>query len=155
MVAGMTSDAVRGLYEQLLSAWNNRDAKEFAAQFAADGTMVGFDGSQAAGAEIVEHIAPIFTDHPTATYVARIREIRELGGDAVLLRAIVGMVPPGKSELAPPANAIQALVARRTSDGWRIAHFQNTPARYDGRPELVEQHTAELAPLVGGAGIIG
>src|SRR5690349_23086931 len=96
--------AVRDLYEQLIRAWNGRDAKAFADLFATDGTMVGFDGTQATGAEILEHLGGVFGDHPTAAYVARVREVRPLGADAAVLRAIVGMVPPGKSELAPPTN---------------------------------------------------
>ena len=53
------------------------------------------------------------------------------------------MVPPGKSELDPSKNAIQALVARKDGD-WRIVLYQNTPAQFHGRPELVQQMTTEL-----------
>ncbi|MGZ4033139.1 MAG: SgcJ/EcaC family oxidoreductase, partial [Tumebacillaceae bacterium] len=31
---------------------------------------------------------------------------------------------------------------------WQIALFQNTPAQFHGRPELVEQMTAELRELI-------
>jgi hypothetical protein len=39
------------------------------------------------------------------------------------------------------------LVARRNG-GWRIAHFQNTPASLDGRPEEREALTSQLQALV-------
>jgi uncharacterized protein (TIGR02246 family) len=132
------------LYEQLLTAWNNRDADAFAALFTSDGAMVGFDGSQASGPEIAAHLAPVFADHPTAAYVAKVRATRALGPDAALLRAIAGMVPPGQDALKPAVNAVHSLVAERHGDDWRIVLFQNTPAQYHGRPELVEEHTAEL-----------
>ena len=75
--------------------------------------------------------------------------MRPAGSEVAVLRAIVGMVPPGRRELNPDTNAHQTLVAERAADvGWRIVLFQNTPAQYHGRPELVAAHTAELEPLV-------
>jgi uncharacterized protein (TIGR02246 family) len=110
----------------------------------ADGVSIGFDGSQAVGAGIREHLRGVFGDHPTAAYVAKVREVRAVRADAVLLRAIVGMVPPGGDVVSPDANAPKSLVAERRGEGWRIALFQNTPAQYHGRPELVQSHTAEI-----------
>jgi len=138
----------RDLYQQLIESWNERRPDDFAALFATDGAIIGFDGSQADGAdEIAEHLRGVFGDHPTARYVAKVRSTRPLGGDCVLVRAIVGMIPPGAERLKPETNALQTLIAQRGADGWRIALFQNTPAQYHGRPELVEAHTAELEPL--------
>ena len=148
-----TVEAVRDLYEQLLTAWNDRDADRFGALFAADGQSVGFDGSQSHGPQIAEHLKPIFADHPTARYVAKVQQVRAVGPGAALLRAIVGMVPPGADELKPDVNAVQTLLAERAANGWRIVLLQNTPAQHHGRPDLVEQHTTELAPLVR-AGIV-
>lgn len=148
-MSGMTADdAVRDLYIRLLGSWNSRNADAFAALFAPDGTSVGFDGGQAMTPEgIAGLLAPIFADHPTAAYVAKVREVRPLGPDAAVLRAIAGMVPPGAHELKPDLNAVHALVAEHVDGRWRIVLFQNTPARYDGRPDLAQAHTAELAPL--------
>jgi uncharacterized protein (TIGR02246 family) len=136
--------AARDLYARLLDAWNAHDADAFGALFAPGGVSIGFDGSEAAGAEIREHLAAVFADHETAAYIARVREVRAVGADAVLLRAIVGMVPPGGHEVNPNANALHSLVAARSGEEWRIALFQNTPAQYHGRPEAVEEHTAEI-----------
>ena len=55
-----------------------------------------------------------------------------------------GMVPPGGDDLNPAVNTLQTLLAARSRDGWRIVLFQNTPAQFHGRPELTEQHLAEL-----------
>ena len=65
---------IRRLYEQILIAWNQQDAPAMAAQFEEDGNLVGYDGSQAdSRAAIEDHLQPIFADHPTADYVAKVR----------------------------------------------------------------------------------
>jgi uncharacterized protein (TIGR02246 family) len=150
-----TVEAVRDLYAQLLTAWNERDADRFGALFTEDGTTVGFDGSQSHGPQIAGHLKPIFADHPTAAYVAKVLQVRAVGPDAAVLRAIVGMVPPGAADLKPDVNAVQTLLAERTAGGWRIVLLQNTPAQHHGRPDLVGQHTAELAPLVRSGTLLG
>ncbi|WP_024800781.1 hypothetical protein [Nocardia sp. BMG51109] len=54
------------------------------------------------------------------------------------------MVPPGRDDLNPDANAVQSLVAQHRCGTWQVALFHNTPAQYHGRPELADQHTDEL-----------
>jgi uncharacterized protein (TIGR02246 family) len=149
--AAQSRDAadIGALYQQLLDAWNQRDAAAYAALFAEDASVVGFDGSQMNGrAEIAAQLGQIFADHPTSRYVGKIREVRLLIADAAILRAVVGMVPPGQSDLKPEVNAIQSLVAAKNNGQWQIALFQNTPARFDGRPELAQQLTDELRELL-------
>jgi uncharacterized protein (TIGR02246 family) len=141
--------AVRTLYQQLLTAWNERSAERFAALFAEDGSMVGFDGSVVNGrASITEEIGQIFANHMTATYVGKVREVRFLGTQAALLRAVGGMVPRGQTDINPAVNAIQTLVASWQEGLWRIAMYQNTPAQFHGRPELAQQLTDELRRLL-------
>jgi hypothetical protein len=65
-----------------------------------------------------------------------------------LLRAVVGMIPPGKTELNPAANAIQSLVVVTEAARPRIALLHNTPAAFHGRPHVVEQLTHELTEVV-------
>jgi len=137
------------VYRQLLESWNRRDPAGYAALFADDGHAVGFDGSQMHGrGEIEASLRQIFADHQTATYVGKAKAESQLGGDVAVVRAICGMVPPGRSELNPAANAIQALVAVRSAGGWKIAHFQNTPAQFHGRPDLADALTTELRQLL-------
>ncbi|HEV8635673.1 MAG TPA: SgcJ/EcaC family oxidoreductase [Chloroflexota bacterium] len=137
--------AVAELYRALLDRWNARDAAGLAALVAEDGNLVGFDGSQHDGrAEVERALGAIFADHPTAAYVGIVREVRQLAPEVALLRAVVGMVPPGQSDIMPAANAVQSLVAVRRGGRWQVALFQNTPAAFHGRPHLVEQLTGEL-----------
>lgn len=137
------------LYRQLLDSWNRRDAEGFAALFEDDGNSIGFDGSPMNGRdEIAATLGQIFADHITATYVAKIRGIRHLAPDVALLRAVVGMVPPGQSELNPAVNAMQTVVAVKHGEEWRIALLQSTPAQFHGRPELSDALTQELRQLL-------
>lgn len=140
---------VVALYRQLLDGWNRRSADAFAATFTPDGVSIGFDGSQMSGqAEIAAELQQIFANHLTAPYVSKIRDVRFLAPEVAVLRAVAGMVPPGQTDINPAVNSIQTLVAVKLNDAWRIALFQNTPAQFHGRPELVQQLTEELRQLL-------
>ncbi len=116
--------------------------------------MVGFDGSTATGpGEIEEHLSLIFADHPTARFVPKIRDIRSLGSDGAIVRAVAGMTPPDGRHIMPDRNAIQTLVASRGPEGaWKIEMFQNTPAAFHGRPEEARRLTKELEAELEAAG---
>jgi uncharacterized protein (TIGR02246 family) len=140
---------VSELYRRLIEGWNANDAEAMAAAIAADGLVIGYDGSQMFGREeVASQVGQIFADHKTATYVAKVRSVKRLGSDAALLHAVVGMVSPGGTELMPERNAIQTVVASRENGGWYASLFQTTPAQFHGRPELTEQLTGELSELV-------
>lgn len=143
------TDEVHALYQKLLDAWNNRNAREMADLFTEEGESIGFDGSQSIGRdEIFSHLKPIFEHHPTAKFVSKVKGVRFLASDIAILRAIAGMVPPGQSDLNPKVNTHHTLVVVRTEGTWHIQLFQNTPAQFHGRPELVEQMTEELRQLL-------
>jgi uncharacterized protein (TIGR02246 family) len=141
--------AVRSLYEELIDSWNKRDAAKMASLFAKDGNVIGFDGSQMNGpGEIASTLGPIFKEHPTAPFVTKVREVRFLKPGVAVVRAVVGMVPPGQSDIKPDVNAIQTMVASKDDGRWRVAVFQNTPAAFHGRPELAESLTQELREVL-------
>lgn len=139
------ADEPRGLYLRLLRAWNDRDADAMAACFAEQGIMIGFDGSLADGrTEIRKHLSPIFADHPTAAFVTIVRSVRNAGTTRIV-RADVGMLPPGATDLNPAATARQTVVAEQAPHGeWLIALFQNTPAALHGSDAYREALLAEL-----------
>ena len=157
MVNASDEKLIQALYREFLQSWNDLDAEKLAAAFTDDGHLIGFDGSELQGrAEIESTIKKIFDDHgkpagpgqgpQTGTFVAAVRSVRFLTPDIAVLTAVNGSAVSGK--LAPERNAVQSLVAVRTADGWRIAHLQNTPAQYHGRPDLTEALTKELARLL-------
>lgn len=136
---------VQQLYEAVLDAWNRRNADDFGALFAEHGGVVGFDGSQVTGANnVAAHLAPIFNNHPTPAYIAKVEEIRMVAPGVAILRAVSGLLPPGQNDIVPALNAIQTLVAAKHDDFWQVEMFQNTPAQFHGHPELAEHLTATL-----------
>jgi uncharacterized protein (TIGR02246 family) len=139
---------VIAVYTRLLDAWNRRSADDFAWLFTYDGNAVGFDGTEMNGrAAVRSMLAKIFADHPTAAYVAKIREVRALARDVVLLRAVVGMVPPGANTIKPDVNAIQSVLFVTENVDWKVSLLHNTPAAYHGRPDAVERLTHELTEV--------
>jgi uncharacterized protein (TIGR02246 family) len=145
----LSAEHIVALYTQMLEAWNRRDADAFTALFTDECTVVGFDGSQMNGrAHANAELRTIFASHPTASYVAKVREVRSLDAQVSLLRAVVGMIPPGSRELNPAVNAVQSVVVVMQSGSLRIALLHNTPAAFHGRPQLADQLTGELTALV-------
>jgi uncharacterized protein (TIGR02246 family) len=143
--AGTPGADVAERYEQLIDGWNARDAEQFAEPFSESGTAIGFDGSEMSGRDaIAAELGRIFDDHHTATHVAKVRSLRLLSADVALLHSVVGMIPPGGSAVDRDKNAHQTVLAVKDGQEWRIVLLQNTPAQYHGRPELVEELTAEL-----------
>jgi uncharacterized protein (TIGR02246 family) len=140
---------VSALYRELLNCWNRQAAHDFAALFLEDAHVIGFDGSTMDGrAEVETTLSKIFADHKTAAYVSKIRDVRFLAPDVAVLMAVVGLVPPGQSDINPATNAHQTIIATRRDDLWRITLFQNTPAQFHGRPDLAEALTNELRALL-------
>jgi uncharacterized protein (TIGR02246 family) len=145
MAGASNEQAIRDLYHALLDRWNSSDANGMAELLAPNGNVIGFDGSQMNGrAEMAATLGKIFAGHPTPAYISIVREVRFVSDDVAILRAVVGMVPPGKSDINPAVNAVQSVVAVREGGEWRIALFHNTPAAYHGRPEESEALTEEL-----------
>ena len=140
---------VIALYTRLLDAWNRRSADDFAWVFTYDGVTIGFDGTEMNNrAAIRSALTKIFQDHPTASYVAKIRDARSLARGIVLLRAVVGMVPPGGKEIKADVNAVQSVLFVTENTDWKISLLHNTPAAYHGRPDAVERLTNELTEVL-------
>ena len=141
----MSEPEIRELYSRLLAGWNRRESEAFAAPFAEDGEVVGFDGSQISGRpHIAAEMQRIFKDHLTGTYVGKVRGVQLLGPQAAVVRAVAGVVPAGQSDLDPKLNSVQALIAEQRAGRWQIVLYQNTPAQFHGRPDLAESLTDEL-----------
>jgi len=142
----MTATAdIEVLYRHLLASWNDGDGARFGALFTDDGSLVGFDGSPLESpSSIAEHLQGIFADHQPPAYVAKVREVRQLGPGAALLRSVAGMVPPGATDIERDLNSVHAVVAVQRGARWLVAHFQSTPAAFHGRPAAADALTAEL-----------
>ena len=140
---------VEALFRRLHAAWNDCDAKAFAACFSADATIIGFDGSQHRGKAGVEgDLAKIFSAHKTPSYVAKIETTRFLNDDIAIVNAATSLVPRGHSDIDPKLNAIQVMVASRLNGTWQIEVFQNTPAAFHGRPILAQKMSDDLRQVL-------
>lgn len=140
---------VKDLYNSLINSWNARNAEKFAGCFSSESNTIGFDGSEAIGKEVIyKHLMEVFENHQTAKYVTIINQIRLIAEEVCILKAFVGMIPPGGEDINPAVNAIQTIVARKESGIWVIDQLQNTPAAYHGRPELSESLSAELRKAI-------
>lgn len=138
------TEDIKILYTQLLDAWDQMDARAYSDCFVEEGEMIGFDGSFARGKEtIFAHLDGIFQHHQPLKYQAIVKEVTLLNETTALLRAITTMIRKDQS-LNTDANAHQVLVAVKINNEWKIQLFQNTPAQFHGRPELVEEMTQEL-----------
>lgn len=145
----MDKDKVEKLLAALLKAWNEQDAIKMSSLFVNNGTSIGFDGSRYIGKNQIEtEIGKIFKHHQTAKYVWKVKDVSFLNEETAILQANAGMIPPGQEKINPAANAIQTLTVINQNGSWKIVLFQNTPAQFHGRPDEVEQFTAELNALL-------
>jgi uncharacterized protein (TIGR02246 family) len=127
--------AVRALYQQLMDAWNTGSGEAYAAPFAEDGDLIGFDGTHFKGRQA---IAPfhqrLFETHLKGTrLVGQVLSVRFLSPDVALMHAVGGTVRRGQAAPAPERDSIQTLVATKGGDAWHLAAFQNTRVRPIGR----------------------
>ncbi len=73
-------EAVRVLYEQLMDAWNKGDGDAYAAVFAEDGDLIGFDGTHCKGRqEVAPFHQRLFETHLKGTRLVGQARSRESG----------------------------------------------------------------------------
>jgi uncharacterized protein (TIGR02246 family) len=127
--------AVRALYEQLMAGWNKGSGEAFAAPFAEDGDLIGFDGTHLKGRQVIASFQQTLFDKwlKGTRLVGEVKRVRCLSPDVTLMHAVGGTVMRGKSQPSPERDSIQTLVAIKRSGEWRLAAFQNTRVRLMGR----------------------
>jgi uncharacterized protein (TIGR02246 family) len=144
-IESATEAIIEAIYENLINSWNETNARAFSDLFSETGTLVGFDGSTASGRQdIYYHLKSIFSDHTPAKFVSIVRDIKVLCPSVGLLRAVAGMASSEQKKINPKTNTIQSLLVVSEMGHFRIALFQNTPAAFHGRPQVVEHLTEEL-----------
>ncbi|MGQ0811546.1 MAG: SgcJ/EcaC family oxidoreductase [Nitrospiraceae bacterium] len=142
--------AVRALYQQMMDGWNQGSGEAFAAPFAENGDLIGFDGTHFEGRlEIAPFHQRLFDTYLKGTRLTgQVTSIRFLSPDVALMHAVGGTVKErvparsgregekfmrGKSLPSPERDSIQTLVATKRGGEWRLAAFQNTRIRPIGR----------------------
>ena len=82
--------AIRSLYQQLMDGWNKGSGEAFAAPFAEDGDLVGFDGTHLKGRqEITSFHQQLFDTYVKGSrLVGKVKKIRFLTSDVALMHTI-------------------------------------------------------------------
>ncbi|MCL4301233.1 MAG: SgcJ/EcaC family oxidoreductase [Anaerolineae bacterium] len=127
--------AIRALYQQLMDGWNKGSAEAFAASFAEEGHLIGFDGTHLKGREeITSFHQPLFDKWLKGSrLVGQVIDVQFLAPQVALLHATGGTIMGGQSKPSPERDSIQTLVAVQRGGEWRLAAFQNTRIRPMGR----------------------
>jgi uncharacterized protein (TIGR02246 family) len=104
-------DAIRALYQQLLDGWNKGSGEAFAAPFAEDADLVGFDGTQLKGRqEIASFHQQLFdTFVKGSRLIGKVRSVRFLTPDVAVMHAVGGTIMAGQSDIEPEGNSVQTL----------------------------------------------
>jgi uncharacterized protein (TIGR02246 family) len=134
-----------------MDGWNRGSGEAFAAPFAGDGDLVGFDGTHLKGRqEISSFHQQLFDTYVKGTrLVGKIRSVRFLTSDVALMHVVGGTIMAGQTDIEPERNSVQTLVATKDKKGeWHLAAFQNTRAQYLRRPEQAQKLTEELRRLL-------
>lgn len=143
--------SIPALYQQLMDGWNEGSGEAFAAPFAEDGDLVGFDGTLLNGRqEIISFHQQLFYKYVKGTrLVGKVRSVRFLTPHVAIMHAVGGTIMAGQTDIDPERNSVHTLVAERGGQGeWRLTAFQNTRAQYLGRPEQSLALTEELRKLL-------
>lgn len=138
--------SIRALYKQLIDGWNQGSGEAFAAPFAENADLVGFDGTHLKGRqEIASFHQQLFDTYVKGTHmVGKVRSVRFLTPDVAIIHAVSGTVMPGQQDLEPERNSVQTLVAAKYNGQWFLVAFQNTRAQFMGRQEMGQELMDEL-----------
>jgi uncharacterized protein (TIGR02246 family) len=140
--------AICALYFQMIDGWNKGDGNVFAAPFAEDADLVGFDGTHLKGRqEIASFHQRLFdTFVKGSRLIGKVRNVRFLTPEVAVMHSVGGTILAGQSDIESERNSVHMIVAKKddVSSQWRIIAFQNTRAQYIGRPDMVQALTEDL-----------
>jgi uncharacterized protein (TIGR02246 family) len=124
----MGENDVWALYGNLIAAWNDHDGDAMAEPFAADGVVIGFDGSVSSGTQTIStDLSSIFADHETGRYAVKVHSVRPLGTQVMILRAIAGLVPPGRTAINPETNSHRQSSPKSSTASGRLCCSKTLP----------------------------
>ena len=137
---------IRALYQQLIDGWNQGNGEAFAAPFAENADLVGFDGTHLKGRrEIASFHQQLFDAYVKGTHmVGKVKSVRFLTPNVAIMHTASGTVMPGQQDLEPSRNSVQTLVATKYDGQWHFVAFQNTRAQFLNRPEMGQELMDEL-----------
>ena len=101
--------AIGELYQQMVDGWNRGSGEVFAAPYAQDGVVVGYDGTYLNGRREIASLHQQIFDRfvKGSRLVWKIRSVRFLTADVALLHAISGTVMAQQLNIDQERNSIQ------------------------------------------------
>ena len=129
-VSAAEQASVAALPQQLLAAWAYQDADGLADLFTEDGTLVLPGVFRQGREDIRAYFKDAFDNQYNGTQVVgKPISLRFFGPDAALLLSFGGVLAAGETEVSD-AQAIRASWFVVRVDGkWRLASYQNSPAK--------------------------
>jgi uncharacterized protein (TIGR02246 family) len=99
---------IRELYQQMVDGWNRGSGEGFAAPYAEDRVLVGYDGTYLKGhREMASFDQQIFDRFVKGSrFVWKIRSVRFLTADVALIHAVSGTVMAGQLNIDQERNSL-------------------------------------------------
>jgi uncharacterized protein (TIGR02246 family) len=126
---------LHALYQGVMDGWSRGSGADFAAGWADEAQLIGFDGTHLRGrAEIEWFHEPLFQTHLKGTrLVGEVTQVEFPAPDVAVLHARGGTIMPGDALPTPERDSLQTLVAVRRDGEWQLLAFQNTRLRPMGQ----------------------
>lgn len=121
--------ALRQLFQNLVTSWNNGDGQAYAANFTEDSDYIAFDGThfkgRKANADNHQKLFDTFLKGSTLEGQS-ITQLRFLTPEVALLHMTGTVKLRWQKKPSPGRLSIQTLVAVKQKDEWKFAAFHNT-----------------------------
>jgi uncharacterized protein (TIGR02246 family) len=126
--------AVRALVQKCVEGWNKGSGEAFAAQFAEDSDYVVVNGMHVKGRrENASAHQQIFDTFYKGTKLwVRVKSVRVLKPDVMLIHSVSKVLKPGESDASPEPEAIQTWMVSKHGSEWLVDAFHNTPIQRQG-----------------------
>src|SRR5919109_888853 len=97
---------IRSLYFQMIDGWNKGSGDAFAAPFAEDSDLVGFDGTHLKGSQEIALFHQLLLDTfvKGSRLVGKVRNVRFLTPDVAIMHVVGGTIMAGQSDVDPERN---------------------------------------------------
>ena len=126
--------ALRQIVKDVETGWNAHDGKAFAAPFAPDADYVVVNGMHVKGRrENASAHQQIFDTFYKGTKLwVRVKSVRVLKPDVMLIHSVSKVLKPGESDASPEPEAIQTWMVSKHGSEWLVDAFHNTPIQRQG-----------------------
>lgn len=131
----------------MIAAWNRGDAAAFAAPFAADATLIAFEGTQLDGRDaIAEFHQALFAKQRKGTRLdCDVKFVRFLDPETAVMHARCGVILAGRERPMASRESMQLFVCTRRSGEWRISALMSA-RRLTLEQQLFADDFESLAP---------